>query len=90
MIDKEMQRLIHLGILKQDMVPYSSPIMLIARKALSLKRIITDFRFLNSRFQTVNLAFPLIGDAFAILGISKCGCLSLLDIKDAYHTNISW
>ena len=45
MIDKEMQRLVHLGILKQHMPSYSSPIMFIAKKISSLKTIITDFRF---------------------------------------------
>ena len=51
MTDKEMQRLVHLGILKQDMSSYSSPIVLIVRKNSCLKRTITDFRFLNSRLQ---------------------------------------
>ena len=32
MTDKEIKWLVHLGILKQSMSPYSSPIMLIARK----------------------------------------------------------
>ena len=36
-IDKEMRRLVHLGILKQDMLSFSSPIMLIARKNSNLK-----------------------------------------------------
>ena len=31
MIDTYMQRLAHLGILKQDISPYSSPTMIIAR-----------------------------------------------------------
>ena len=57
MIDKELQRLAHFGILKKDISPYSSPIMLIARKNSGLKRIITYFRFLNSRLQRVNLTF---------------------------------
>ena len=86
MIYKGMQRLVHLDILKQYMSPYSSPIMFIARYNSGLKRIITDFRFLNSKFQRVIWAFPLIRDAFAILGSSKCYCLSVLDLKDAYHT----
>ena len=62
-IDKEMQRLVHLVILKKDMSPHSFPIMLIARKNSSLKRIITDLKFLNSRLQRVSLAFPLNRDA---------------------------
>ena len=48
-IDKEMQRWVNAGILKQDMPSYSFPIVLIARKNPSSTRIITDFRFLNSR-----------------------------------------
>ena len=45
MIEKDVQRMVHLGILKKDMSPYSSPIILIAGKNSSLKRIITDIRF---------------------------------------------
>ena len=86
MIDKEMYRLVCLGILKKDMPLYSSPIMLIARKNFSVKRIITDFRFLISRLQRVNLDFPLIRDVFAILGSSKCDCISVLDLKDVCYT----
>ena len=85
-IDKEMQRLVHLGILKKDISLYSYPIMLIARKNSSLKRITTDFRFLNGRLWRVNLDFPLVRDAFAILECSKYECLTVLDLKDAYQT----
>ena len=42
-IDKEMQILVHLIILKEEMSPYSSPIVFIARKNSQFKRIITDF-----------------------------------------------
>ena len=81
-----MQRLEHLNIFKQDMLPYSSLTMLIARKILSLKRFFSEFGFLNSRLQSVNLAFPLISDSFAILGSSKCECLSVLNRKDVYNS----
>ena len=43
MMDKEMINLVHLGILKKDMQPYTTPIMLIARENSDLKKIITDF-----------------------------------------------
>ena len=85
-IDNEMQMLVYFGILKQEMSPYSSHIMLTTRKNSILKRIIIDFKFLNSRLHRGNLAFPLIGDAFAILGSSKCDYLSVIHLKDAYHT----
>ena len=44
MVDNEMQRLLHLGIVKELMLPYYSPTMLIARKNSNLKGITTDFR----------------------------------------------
>ena len=59
--------------------------MLIARKNSNLKKIIIDFRFLNSRLQRINLAFLLMTDAFAILGSSKFECLSVSDLRDTYH-----
>ena len=57
--DKPMviEEMVNLGVLKEDMSPYSSPIMLIPRKNSSLKRHIADFRFLNSRLPTVKLVF---------------------------------
>ena len=82
MIDNEMQSLVHLGFQKQNMSPCSLLIMLIARKNMNLKRIITDFRFLNNRSQRLNLAFPLIRCSFAILGSYKCKFLSALDLKE--------
>ena len=59
--------------------------MLIARKNSNLNRFITYFRFLK-RLWRANLAFPLVTHASAILGSSKCDCLSGLDFKDAYYT----
>ena len=33
-----------------------------------------------------NLAFPLLRDTFALLGSSKCEVMSVLDLKDAFHS----
>ena len=57
--------------------------MLISRKVANENRCVTDFRYLNSRFAKHKLAFPLLRDAFSILGHSKCEALSVLDLKDA-------
>ena len=46
-LDKEMKRLCHLGISKEGFTAYSSPVMLISRKAIKDKRAVTDFRHLN-------------------------------------------
>ena len=41
------------------------------------KRIVTDFRHLNTRIAKNNLTYPLIKDTFTTLGNSKC--------DDAFH-----
>ena len=33
-----------------------------------------------------NLAYPLLKDTFSVLGSSKCEVLSVLDLKDAFHS----
>ena len=46
----------------------------------------TDFRHLNVRIAKNNLAYPLLKDTFSVLGSSKCELLSVLDLKDAFHS----
>ena len=67
------------------MSSYSSP-MLIPRKMSGIPHIITDFRHLNSRLVSLNCSFPLVRDAFQILGASECELISVIDLIDGYHT----
>ena len=46
----------------------------------------TDFRHLNMRIAKNNLAYPLLNDTFTLLGSSKCEVLSVLELKDAFHS----
>ena len=85
-LDKEMRRLCYLGILKEGFSAYSSPVMLISRKMTSDKRVVTDFRHLYMRIAKNNLAYPLLKDTFALLESSKCEVMSVLDLKDAFHS----
>ena len=85
-LDKEMKRLCYLGILKEGFSAYSSPVMLINRKMTQDKRVVTDFRHLSMRTVKNNLAYPLLKDTFTLLGSSKCEILSVLDLKDAFHS----
>ena len=85
-IDKEMKRLCYMGILKEEFSAYSSPVMLISRKLTKDKRVVTDFRHLNVRREKNDLAYPLVRDTFSVLGNSKCEVLSVLDLKDAFHS----
>ena len=60
--------------------------MLIIRKLTKDKRVVTDFRHLNVRIARNSLAYPLLKDTFSVLGNSKCEVLSVLDLKDAFHS----
>ena len=60
--------------------------MLISRKMTPDKRIVTDFRHLNVRIAKNNLVYPQLRDTFALLGSSKCEVISVLDLKDAFHS----
>ena len=81
-----MKPLCYMGILKERFSAYSSPVMLISRKLTKDKRVVTDFRHLNVRIAKNNLAYHLIKDTFSVLGSSKSEVLSVLDLKDVYHS----
>ena len=85
-IDKEIKQLCYMGILKEGFSAYSSPVMLISRKLTKDKRVVTDFRHLNVRISKNNIVYPLVRDMFSVLGNSKCEVLSVLDMKDAFHS----
>ena len=82
-LDKEMKRICYLGILKEGISAYSSPVMLISKKVMKEKRVVTDFRHFNVRIAINNLAYPLLKDTFSVLGSSWC---EVLDLKDAFHS----
>ena len=60
--------------------------MLISRRLTKDKRVVTDFRHLNLRIAKNNLAYILVRDTFSMLGSSRCKVLSVLDLKDAFHS----
>ena len=85
-MDKQMDRLVALGILTKQSTKHTSPVMLISRKLTKDKRPVVDFRLLNSRILRRNTSIPLMSDVLSILGNSKCEVLSCCDLKDAYHS----
>ena len=85
-LDKEKKRLCYLGILKEGFSACSSPVMLISRKVTKDKRVITDFRHLNVRIAMNNLVFPLFKDTLSVLGSSRGEVLTVLNLKDPFHT----
>ena len=85
-INKQMERLVSLGILSKNSTSHTSPVMLITRKLTKDKRPVVDFRLLNTRILRRNTSIPLMSDVLSILGNSECEVVSCVDIKDAYHS----
>ena len=85
-MDKQMERLVSLGILSKNNTSHTSPIMLITRKLTKDKRPVVDFRLLNTRILRRNTSIPLMSDVLSILGNSECEVVSCVDVKDAYHS----
>ena len=85
-IQKEMDRLEKMGIIKKGLTGYSSPVFLVKRKQHNLYCVVTDFRVLNECLVRVNHGLPIMGDCLEAIRVSKCEVISVLDLRDAYHT----
>ena len=84
-IDKEMDRLVKLGILKKGLSGYSIPAMAIPRKNSDIPRVVGDFRYLNKRLVKLNMPFPLVRECIQAIGTSQCEVMSVINLRDAYH-----
>ena len=85
-IQKEMDRLEHLGIIQKGLTGYSSLVVLVKRKNQNLYRVCSDFRILNEKLLKINHAFPLVRDCIELLGRKRCHYLSTIDLRYALHT----
>ena len=85
-MDKQLERLVSLGVLSKNSTSHTSPVMLITRELTKDKRPVVDFRLLNRRILRRNTSIPLMSDVLSILGNSECEVVSCVDIKDAYHS----
>ena len=85
-IQKEMDRLEHLGIIRKGLTGYSSRVVLVKQKNLNLYQVCSDFCILNEKLVKINHAFPLVRGCIEQLGREKCHYLSTIDLRDAFHT----
>ena len=83
---REMDRLVILGTIKKGQTGYSSPVLLVKRKQQNFYHVYTDFRDLNDRLFHINHTFPLVWDCIEAIGKSECEVMSVLDLRDTYHT----
>ena len=84
-IQKEMDRLEHLGIIHKELTGYSSPVVLVKWKNQNLYRVCNDFRIQNKKLLKINHTFPLVRDCIEQLGRKHCHYLSTIDLRDAFH-----
>ena len=75
-IQKEMDRLEHLGIIHKGLTSYSSLVVLVKRKNQNLYQVCSDFRILNEKLVKINHTFPLVRDCIEQLGRKKYRYLS--------------
>ena len=59
-IQKEMDRLEHLGIIRKGLTGYSLLVVVVKRKNKNLYRVCSDFRILNEKLLKINHAFRLV------------------------------
>ena len=68
-MDKQMERLVSLGILSKNSTSHTSPVMLITQKLTNDKCPVVDFRLLNTRILRRNTSIPLMSDVLSIFAI---------------------
>ena len=85
-IQKEMDRLEHLGIIQKGLTGYSLLVVLVKWKNQNLYQVCSDFHILNEKLVKINHAFPLVRDCIEQLGRKKCHYLSTIYLIDVFHT----
>ena len=60
--------------------------MAIPRKNSNIPRVVGDFRYLNKRLVKLNMTFPLVKECIQTNGASQCEVMSVIYLRDAYHT----
>jgi len=86
LIDKELDKLVKMGVLERGVASCSSPVMLVAKKGTKTKRVVADLRVLNTKIRRQNWPFPLVRDTIQKLGMSDCTVVSTIDLKEAFHS----
>ena len=85
-IQKEMDRLEYLGIIRKGLTSYSSLVVLVKWKNQNLYLVCSNFCILNEKLVKINHTIPLVRDCIEQLGRKKCHYISTIDLRDAFHT----
>ena len=88
-IRKEIGKMVKQGVLVRSPATHVSPVLLVKKRqpdGTMKYRIVVDFRVLNQRLLKPIYAQHLIQDAINKIGESGANLISLVDLKDAYHS----
>ena len=81
-LDKEIDKMLKLGIIRESSSPWGSPVLLVPKKDGEL-RFCVDYRRLNDVTEKNRYPLPYIQDVFDQLGGSTV--FSTLDLRSGYH-----
>ena len=87
-INRELQKLVLLGVIKRGMSSYCCPVFLLKKphEKSGTYRVLGDFRTINQRINSLHCAAPLLRDCLPVIGASKATIFSSLDIKAAFYS----
>ena len=86
LVEKEVDKLIKLGVVSVGSSNYTSPLMILAKPGTKEKRAVVDYRHLNSKISKYNLSTSLVKHAMHRIGMSECTIMSKIDLKAAFHS----
>nr|CAI5864746.1 unnamed protein product [Callosobruchus analis] len=69
------------GIVRETISPYCSPVLLVSKKTGD-KRLVVDYRRLNSQTTTIHFPNPTIDSCLE--GLSNCSIFTCLDLSNGY------
>ena len=88
-IQKEMDRLKHLGIIHKGLTGYSSLVVLVKWENQNLYRVCSNFHILNKKLVKINHTFLLVRDCIEQLGRKKCHYLLRLALSSKKYCGIT-
>ena len=81
-VDKEIDRLLKCGIIRESKSAYSAPCLVVWKKS-GKPRLVIDFRKLNLRIKPIRYPLPHLESSLQLLGGNKY--FSTLDLVSGYH-----
>ena len=81
-VDKEINRLLKCGIIRESKSAYSAPCLVVWKKS-GKPRLVVDFRRLNLKIKNIQYPLPHLESSLQLLGGRKC--FSTLDLVSGYH-----